>query len=166
MASDELNIGSLLSAYNISQANKKLVIGETVGIIDNSNSVKIPSFSDIKEGDTLIFAYSYDNDCIEVYSYDYYYKLIENVANSRDLDYILENANVIPELNELLDRALFKSSVINGKVSLNMTSMSRYGYKRGYRIYLFGRGNHLELYPSKEEFEEMLSRRKLIKNRK
>ena len=143
---------------------KDIIIGEKKAVMDEKARFTVPMFSGREKGEELLFVYSYDNDCIEIYSYTHYLEIVKSVAESKDLDYIIEHANTIPAMKELLQRALFKGVVDDqGRIGTSMDSLEKYGYVPGSDIYLIGRVDHLEMYPNKEAYTNMLLRRKLLR---
>ncbi len=143
---------------------KDIIIGEKKVAFNQKGRFTVPMFSGRENGEELIFVYSYENDCIEIYSYNHFLEIVKSVAESRDLDYIIEHANTIPAMQELLNRALFKATVDEqGRVNTSMDSLERYGYVLDSEIYILGKVDHLEMYPNKEAYTKMLLRRKLLK---
>lgn len=143
---------------------KDIIIGEKKSVLNDKARFTVPLFSGREVGEELLFAYSYENDCIEIYSYTRYLEMVKNVAESKDLDYIIEHANTIPAMQELLERTLFKSNVDDqGRITVSMDSLERYGFTLNSDIYIIGRVDHLEIYPNKEAYTQMLLRRKLLR---
>lgn len=143
---------------------EKMVLGQFKSTIDDKGRFNVPVKTGRETNEEVIATYNYDEDVIELYSKNNYIRMIQDVADSTDLDYIMLHRNTLLLYKDLLNRALFESFVDQqGRMWADFDVLKRYGFVKKSKIYLLGQGNYLEMYPNEEKLELQLKKRKLIK---
>ena len=143
---------------------EKMIVGEFRTTVDNKGRFNIPKKTGREPGEEMITLYNPTEDCVELCSKDNYMRIITNVAESKDLDYIMLHRDTLIKYKKLILRTLFESTIDKqGRMWGDFNVLKRYGFAKESQIYILGQGNYVELYPNESSLETQLRKRNMLR---